>query len=108
MQHDPHGPKFVPIGGETVPLRRYLPEATAAAILRRHQLGGWGAELPSERRMCAELKVSRGTLRQALHILRGGGMLQTESGCGHRLLKPRRRKKRRPQATIRFLSPEPL
>lgn len=59
--------------------------------------------------MCAELQVSRGTLRQALHILRGKGLLLTDPGQGHRLLglEPEIKSRSKP-LTVRFLSPEPL
>jgi DNA-binding LacI/PurR family transcriptional regulator len=59
--------------------------------------------------MCEQLQVSRGTLRQALHILRGRGELETEGGRGHRLVRGVAKPLRGGQeVTIRFLSPEAL
>lgn len=110
MQSGTDGPKFVPSDEALlVPVRRYLPSATAEAILRFHAAGRLAARLPGERKLCEVLQVSRGTLRQALHILRGRGELVTEGGRGHRLLgEVAKRADPDPGITVRFLSPEPL
>jgi DNA-binding LacI/PurR family transcriptional regulator len=93
----------------TIPVRTYLPAVTAEVILRRQAEGNWSERLPGERGMCEALQVSRGTLRQALHILHGRGLLETHAGRGHRLLvTPKGAKKPPTHETIRFLSPEPL
>lgn len=41
--------------------------------------------LPSERRLCRELQISRGTLRAALEILRHRNLIRSEGGRGHRI-----------------------
>lgn len=110
MQSGKDGPKFVPTDEASwVPVRRYLPSSTAEAILRFHAAGKWPERLPAERKLCEVLQVSRGTLRQALHILRGRGELATDGVRGHRLLRQEpERVERDPDITVRFLSPEPL
>jgi GntR family transcriptional regulator of arabinose operon len=56
-----------------------------AAILKERITGGlWpsGSGLPSEKALCAEFDVSRGTVRQALQTLENEGMLRREQGRG--------------------------
>lgn len=59
--------------------------AQVAAILReRIQSGIWpnGSSLPSEKELCAEFSVARGTVRQALQTLEKDGYLRREQGRG--------------------------
>lgn len=59
--------------------------AQVAAILReRIQSGIWpnGSSLPSEKELCAEFGVARGTVRQALQTLEKDGFLRREQGRG--------------------------
>lgn len=56
-----------------------------AAILRdRIESGLWpnGTSLPSEKELCAEFDVARGTIRQALQTLEREGYLRREQGRG--------------------------
>ncbi|MGQ9889626.1 MAG: GntR family transcriptional regulator [Aggregatilineales bacterium] len=56
-----------------------------AAILKaRIESGVWpnGASLPSEKELCAEFAVARGTVRQALQTLEREGYLRREQGRG--------------------------
>lgn len=41
-----------------------------------------GERLPSEEKLCAEFKASRTVIREAIHQLRGRGLLRTEKGSG--------------------------
>ena len=59
--------------------------AQVAQILReRIRAGVWGSgtPLPTEKALCAEFKVARGTVRQALQGLEGEGYLRREQGRG--------------------------
>lgn len=109
-QRNSTGPKIVPAGaGPRWPLRQSLPQQ-AAAILREHlHRGRWKDWLPGERKLAAELRVSRGTLRTALGILAGQDEIRGVASRGYRV---RRRRARRPAAVrpvvIGLLSPEPL
>ncbi|MBZ0297722.1 MAG: GntR family transcriptional regulator [Anaerolineae bacterium] len=56
-----------------------------AAILRQRFLSGdvhEGDPLPSEKALCAEFSIARGTLRQALRLLEEEGYLRREQGRG--------------------------
>ncbi|HCR98713.1 GntR family transcriptional regulator, partial [Halomonas sp.] len=56
-----------------------------AARLERLILDGVfrpGQLLPSERRLCERLKVSRASLREGLRILRSRGVIETRQGHG--------------------------
>ncbi|MFZ9839054.1 MAG: substrate-binding domain-containing protein [Opitutaceae bacterium] len=92
-----------------MPQRQSLPQQ-AAAILREHlQRGRWRDWLPGERRLAAELRISRGTLRTALGILAAQDVIRGVASRGYRI---HRRQRRVPAATrqvvIGLLSPEPL
>jgi DNA-binding LacI/PurR family transcriptional regulator len=73
----------VPRGERLVPRRpRYL---VIAEDLRRQVLVGRlgpGARLPSEAALCAAYGASRGTVRQALELLRREGMIRRVPGAG--------------------------
>lgn len=51
----------------------------------RIRSGDWTTWLPSERHLCEQLKISRGTLRVALAQLRREGLINTEMGRGTRI-----------------------
>src|SRR5882672_2513389 len=67
--------------------RRVKPRNLRDALLERIRSGEWavGAELPSERELMAEFKVSRIPLREALAGLRALGVLHTRPGSGTRV-----------------------
>jgi DNA-binding LacI/PurR family transcriptional regulator len=56
----------------------------AAILKNRIHNGTWsnGSSIPSEKELCAEFDVSRGTVRQALATLEGDGYLVREQGRG--------------------------
>jgi GntR family transcriptional repressor for pyruvate dehydrogenase complex len=62
-------------------------DAVRETILARIRSGQWpaGTELPSERELMEEFKVSRIPLREALAGLRALGVLQTRAGSGTRV-----------------------
>lgn len=50
--------------------------------------GKWTTSLPSERKLCQQLQISRGTLRLALRKLQQENVVSIEPGQGTRILKP--------------------
>ncbi|QJQ95913.1 MULTISPECIES: transcriptional regulator GlcC [Halomonadaceae] len=72
-------------GQEAVGVR--MPDAVAAKLERLILDGVFppGQLLPSERRLCERLGVSRSSLREGLRVLRGRGILETLHGKGSRV-----------------------
>ncbi|MFD4295258.1 FadR/GntR family transcriptional regulator [Rhodococcus sp. NPDC058505] len=69
----------------TAPLRRnLLADQAAAQLLRRISDQEWevGAKLPGETTLAAELGVGRSTIREALRMLSGQGLLRARQGAG--------------------------
>ncbi|MEN0138306.1 MAG: FadR/GntR family transcriptional regulator [Rhodococcus sp. (in: high G+C Gram-positive bacteria)] len=69
----------------TSPIRRHLLTDQAADLLRsRIDSGEWevGAKLPGETTLAAELGVGRSTVREAVRMLAGLGMLESRQGAG--------------------------
>lgn len=62
----------------------HLHEQVAAILKDRIQTGIWlnGSGLPSEKELCSEFAVARGTIRQALQTLEREGFLRREQGRG--------------------------
>ena len=59
--------------------------AQVAAILKERMVNGtWrnGESIPTEKELCAEFNVARGTVRQALQKLENEGYLRREQGRG--------------------------
>lgn len=80
-----------------------------ALALRQGILGGeWQEWLPGERRLCADLRVGRNTLRSALRGLEKDGLLQVVPGQGARILGQTVRPKPRRESSIGLLTPGPL
>lgn len=72
----------------TLPKRLSL-SAQAADTIRKGILdGAWNESLPSERRFCEMLQVSRPTIRRALHLLAKEGVIDIRQGRRNRLLSP--------------------
>lgn len=69
----------------TSSIRRHLLTDQAAELLRsRIDSGEWeiGAKLPGETTLAAELGVGRSTVREAVRMLAGLGMLESRQGAG--------------------------
>jgi GntR family transcriptional regulator len=64
--------------------RQYLYESIAEEIKRRVREGIYkdGQRLPSEAQLCEELKVSRGSMREALRMLEEEGIITRRQGIG--------------------------
>ncbi|MBZ0302184.1 MAG: GntR family transcriptional regulator [Anaerolineae bacterium] len=62
----------------------HLHVQVALILKERIRSGVWpdGTSLPSEKDLCAEFEVARGTIRQALHTLESEGYLRREQGRG--------------------------
>jgi GntR family transcriptional regulator len=62
--------------------RSGIPRYLQIAEALRHHLRGEGERIPSEHQLCAQYKVSRPTIRQALDILVQEGLLYRHAGRG--------------------------
>ncbi|MFC9517963.1 FadR/GntR family transcriptional regulator [Nocardiaceae bacterium NPDC056970] len=64
--------------------RNLLADQAADQLRRRLQAGEWeiGAKLPGETTLAAELGIGRSTIREALRMLAGQGMLRPRQGAG--------------------------
>lgn len=64
--------------------RNLLADQVADQLQRRLAAGEWavGAKLPGETTLAAELGVGRSTVREALRMLAGQGMLRARQGAG--------------------------
>lgn len=64
----------------SIPRRTSLVEETVRVLRAAIQSGRWAEHLPGERRLCDEWHISRPTLRAALSILGGEGLLEVAHG----------------------------
>ena len=80
-----------PEGAPTVPQKISLVTQTAGILRNNIQAGFWAGELPGEHDLCAQLQVSRVTLRQALKELRQEGWLCSRQGKRHGIARRSRR-----------------
>jgi DNA-binding FadR family transcriptional regulator len=66
------------------PRRNLLADQTAELLLARLSAGEWavGTKLPGETTLAAELGVGRSTVREALRMLSGQGLLRSRQGAG--------------------------
>ena len=69
-----------------IPRRLSLSAQAAASIRKAVDDGTWKEYLPSERRLCELLQISRPTIRTALHLLAREGLLDIRQGRRNRLL----------------------
>lgn len=92
-----------------IPKRNSLAAQSADSIRKAIEEGTWREYLPSERRLCEMLRVSRPTIRTALRLLAEGGWLEIRQGRRNRLLnRPQRSLARRPSRLIGIVTPEHL
>ncbi|MFT4088518.1 MAG: winged helix-turn-helix domain-containing protein, partial [Gordonia sp. (in: high G+C Gram-positive bacteria)] len=64
--------------------RTPLAEQAASLLAERIKGGEWslGAKLPGETTLAPQLGVGRSTVREAVRLLAGKGMLETRQGAG--------------------------
>ena len=74
------------LGALEIPRRLSLSAQTTTAIHKAIQSNMWQEFLPSERRLCEMFKVSRPTIRTALHQLAKEGLIKIHQGKRNRLL----------------------
>lgn len=92
-----------------IPKRRSLAAQAADSIGKAIAAGTWREYLPSERRLCEMLRVSRPTIRTALRMLAETGLLEIRQGRRNRLLTRPSRQAPRPQSRlIGLVTPEPF
>lgn len=77
-------------------------------VRQRLAAGLWRDQLPSERRMCLELRVGRNSLRAALARLEKQGVVAIEPGIGIKSRECPVREGIQSERTIALLSPVPL
>jgi LacI family transcriptional regulator len=94
--------------GEPQLLNRGLPAQTADLLARWMAAGRMRDWLPSERRLCRELQISRGTLRAALEMLRHRNLIRSAVGRGHRVRRGAAAAPTFEPGLIGLLAPEPL
>lgn len=88
MARDPAHLPNRPAYGRVLACRKMLLSATVTQTLRTElEAGRWSGDLPSERKLCEILQVSRVTLRPALIELERLGWLCTEPGRRRRIAK---------------------
>lgn len=66
--------------------RRSLVRDVGDLLTNRIKAGEWTMWLPSERKLCEQLQISRGTLRVALKKLQQEQIIRVETGLGARIL----------------------
>jgi len=83
-----------------IPQRHSLVSQAAASITQAINDHSWGEHLPSERRLCEILQVSRPTIRTALQILKKNGLIEIRHGRRNRLLAPSKQTTARRQSHL--------
>jgi len=80
-------PASIPIPSADLEVPQFLPiPAQAAAVLKRGLSEGvWHDYLPSERKLCELLQISRPSVRAALHQLAQEGLIETKQGRQNRI-----------------------
>ena len=91
-----------------LPQRVSLVEQVAASLRRELLSGRWADQMPGEHALSDELKVSRSTLRIALHLLRREGLFQVSRGRRRRPKKGVRAHRPAPSAIVAIISSQPL
>lgn len=91
-----------------LPRRQSLSAQAAEALERAISEGTWQEFLPSERRLCELLQVSRPTIRTALQMLAKNGVIEIRQGRRNRLLPAARRTPHRTSRLIGIVTPMPF
>lgn len=94
--------------GPTLPQRASLVTQTINCLREGIVAGQWREWLPAERSLCAELRVSRSTLRRALTHLHSSGEIEAEHGRGQRIRARSRRRQSLHSHDVAVLVPQPL
>ncbi len=90
------------------PYRPKLADQVAAELQSAIVGGRWAEWLPQERQLARDFRVSRSTLREALTRLRDRGVIQTQSGEGHRIAQGKRPPATATPQHVNLLMPEGL
>jgi DNA-binding LacI/PurR family transcriptional regulator len=91
-----------------LPQRLSLSVQTADNIRQAIADGIWTEYLPAERRLCEIFRVSRPTIRTALHLLAKDGLIDIQQGRRNRLLSASRRTTRNPGRLVVLVTAEPI
>ena len=91
-----------------IPKRFSLSAQAAGSIRKAIEDGTWHENLPSERRLCELFKVSRPTIRTALHVLAKEGLLDIRQGRRNRLLAAPREGSRQQNKMVGLVAHVPM
>jgi DNA-binding LacI/PurR family transcriptional regulator len=91
-----------------LPRRHTLSEQAASAIRQGIEGQTWKEYLPSERRLCELLQVSRPTIRTALQLLAREGRVEIRHGRRNRLLTAARPRSSRTGRLVALVTHEPI
>jgi DNA-binding LacI/PurR family transcriptional regulator len=91
-----------------IPKRHSLAAQAADSIQKAIADGTWREYLPSERRLCEMLRVSRPTIRTALRMLAENGLLEIRQGRRNRLLTQPLPAPRRQSRMVGLVTHEPF
>jgi LacI family transcriptional regulator len=91
-----------------LPRRQSLSAQAAEALERAIGEGTWQEFIPSERRLCELLQVSRPTIRTALQMLAKNGVIEIRQGRRNRLLPAARHSPHSASRLIGIVTPVPF
>ncbi|HTO02375.1 MAG TPA: GntR family transcriptional regulator, partial [Opitutus sp.] len=91
-----------------VPKRLSLSAQAATAMRQAIADGTWNEYLPSERRLCEMLQVSRPTIRSALRLLELDGLIEIRQGRRNRLLCLPPTASKSPSRLVGLIAQEPV
>jgi LacI family transcriptional regulator len=91
-----------------LPRRVSLSSQAADTIRKAIRDGTWKDSVPSERRLCELLQISRPTVRTALHLLAKDGIIATRMGRRNRLISRSSPTPLRHSRVIGLVTPQPV
>jgi len=100
------GPTAEPAVVVEFPQRIALADQAAAAIQRAIDQGAWTDFLPSERRLCEMCRVSRPTIRAALHALANDGLIEIQQRQRNRIIRRQTAAAAKPRRHIAIVTHE--